>query len=358
MRARMPRRSIHPVLQSMASDPIRIGHVGAGRWGQNVLRNFMALSNAHVVQVCDQAEHVLQRVVRQYPVGLRVTRHFGDLLRDDSLDGIVIATETPLHYRMAASALAAGKHVYVEKPMTQTVAEAEHLVRLTEESGRHLMVGHLLLYHPAFVYVQDLIRRGTLGEVYYLYSVRVNLGIVRQQENAFDSLGPHDVSVALAFLDRQPTAVAANGQAYLQRGIEDVVFATVYFEDGRIAHMHTSWLDPHKIRKVTVVGSRKMAVIDDTAGAEKVRLYDKGIGTGAPPYLDFGASMAIRSGDINIPKIPMQEPLRAECAHFADCVQSDTPPRSDARNGLAVVRVLEAVRESLRLGGKRVELVV
>ncbi len=340
----------------MASKPIRVGHVGAGHWGRNVLRNFMTLPNAHVVTVCDQAQGVLNRVAGQAPPALNVTQHFEDLLRDDSIDCIVVATETQLHYRMAAAALSAGKHVFVEKPMTQTVAEAEHLVRLADDQGRHLMVGHLLLYHPAFIYVENMIRTGTLGDIRYLYSVRVNLGVIRQHENAFDSLGPHDVSVALAFLNKKPVAVVANGQAYLQRRIEDVVFATVYFEDGQIAHMHTSWLDPHKVRKVTVVGSKKMAVIDDTSGTEKVRVYDKGVGYGSPRYLGFGESMAIRTGDIHIPKIPVNEPLRAECTHFLECVQSGSTPRTDARNGLAVVRILQAVRESLRRRGLCVEL--
>ena len=291
----------------MSSMPVRVGHVGVGHWGRHVLRNFMALPNAHVVSVCDQAQSTLDRVIQQYPSGLSVTQHFEDLLRDDSIDCIVIATETQQHYRMSAAALSAGKHVFVEKPMTQTVAEAEHLVQLADEQGKHLMVGHLLLYHPAFLYVKDLINKGVLGDIYYLYSVRVNLGVIRQHENAFDSLGPHDASVALAFLNRKPTAVVASGQAYLQRGIEDVVFATLYFEDGRIAHMHTSWMDPHKVRKVTVVGSKKMAVIDDTTSTEKVRIYDKGIGNGTPSYLGFGESMAIRTGDIQIPKISATE---------------------------------------------------
>ena len=341
----------------MSSNTVRIGHVGVGQWGRNVLRNFFALPNARVVAVCDRIKSVRESVARQYPSGPYVTQHFEDLLRDDSIDGIVIATETQQHYRMAAAALSAGKHVFVEKPMTQTLAEAEHLVRLSEEKGKHLMVGHLLLYHPAFQYVEDLIRQGALGDLYYLYSVRVNLGVIRRHENAFDSLGPHDVSVALAFFaGRKPTAVVANGQAYLQHGIEDVVFATLHFEDGRIAHMHASWMDPHKVRKITVVGSKKMAVIDDTAGAEKVRIYDKGVGHGTSPYLSFGESMAIRSGDIRIPKVPAMEPLRAECAHFLDCVQTGAAPRSGARNGLAVVRVLEAVRQSLNSGGQRITL--
>ena len=340
----------------MDSEPVRIGQVGVGYWGQNLLRNFATLPKAQMVRVCDHSQRALDRVEAQYRGGLATTRRFEDLLRDDSLDAIVIATEAEHHYRMAAAALASGKHVFVEKPMTQTTEEAAHLVALSGDHGRHLMVGHLLLYHPAFLHVESLIRRGELGDIYYLYSARVNLGIIRKRENAFDSLGPHDVSVALAFLDQAPVAVVANGQAYLQQSIEDVVFAMVYFENGQMAHMHTSWLDPNKVRKVTVVGSRKMAVIDDGASTEKVRIYDKGVGIGSIPYRGFGESMTVRSGDIHIPKISMQEPLRAECVHFLESVQSGSRPRTDARNGLAVIRVLEAIRLSLRQKGRYVEI--
>ena len=338
----------------MSEHPVRIGQVGVGNWGRNVLRNFMALPSSEVVAVCDQAPGVLERVTAQFPGGPTTTQNFDDLLRDDRIDAIVIATETPHHYPMAAAALSTGKHVFVEKPMAQTTQEAEHLVQLAEDQGRQLMVGHLLLYHPAFTFVEDLIQRGLLGDIYYLYSVRVNLGIIRQQENAFDSLGPHDVSVAMAYIDQKPVAVVANGHAYLQSGIEDVVFATVYFEDGAIANMHTSWLDPHKVRKVTVVGSKKMAVIDDVTSTEKVRIYDKGVGEGG--YVGFGESMTVRNGDIHIPQVPMQEPLRSEVAHFVQSVQQNTRPRTDGRNGLAVVRILEAVRQSLQERGQCIEL--
>lgn len=327
---------------------VRIAQVGIGYWGKNLLRNFLAIPGVEVAAICDRDAEVR----RQYRT-LRSTDRFEDILGDSAIDAVVIATETPLHFPMAEAALLAGKHVFVEKPMAQKADEAERLVRLAEERGRHLMVGHLLLYHPAFRYVEDMIRRGDLGRVYYLYSVRVNLGIIRQRENALESLAPHDLSVALAFLNQEPVAVATNGMAYLQQDIADVAFATVFFDGGALAHLHTSWLDPHKIRKVTVVGSRKMAVIDDGAGAEKVRLYDKGV---VDSYDNYGESLAVRSGDIYIPRIAMQEPLRLECSHFADCIRTGKTPRTDGRNGLAVVRILEAAQRSLREGGRRVSL--
>lgn len=336
---------------------IRIAQVGVGYWGKNLLRNFVSLPDVEVVAACDQRQDVCARVARQYPT-VETTTAFGDVLDDDRIDGVVIATETPQHFEMAAAALQAGKHVFVEKPMAQTVDEAAKLVELADAHNRRLMVGHLLLYHPAFRLVEDLIRQGDLGEVYYLYSVRVNLGIIRQRENALESLAPHDLSIALRFLDADPVAVTASGQAYLQDKIEDVAFATVHFQDGKLAHLHTSWLDPHKVRKVTVVGSTKMAVIDDVESNEKVRLYDKGVDVkpGEKRYADYAEAMTIRTGDIHIPKVDMKEPLRLECEHFAHCIRTGETPRSDGRNGLAVVRILAAAQQSLASRGATVEL--
>ncbi len=341
----------------MTERTVRLAQVGVGYWGHNLLRNFAGLPDVAVVAACDQDSDVLARLARQYP-GLATTRRYEDLLEDADVEGIVVATETPQHFAMTEAALQAGKHVFVEKPMAQTTAQAERLVALAQTQDRRLMVGHLLLYHPAFRYVEELIRKGVLGEVHYLYSVRVNLGIIRQRENALESLAPHDLSVALAFLDQKPVAVSAQGQAYLQPHVEDVAFATVFFESGALAHLHTSWLDPHKIRKVTVVGSDKMVVIDDAEPTEKVRLYDKGVAVrpGEARYANYAEAMAIRTGDIYIPKIDMQEPLRLECQHFAACIRTGQRPRTDGRNGLAVVRLLEAAQQSLAQNGMTVSL--
>ena len=344
-------------METTSGQKIGLAQVGIGYWGKNLLRNFAALPDAEVVLACDHDADVLARVARQYP-GLATTQRFDEVLADADVQGVVIATETPQHFEMAEAALQAGKHVFIEKPMAQTVAQAERLVALADAHDRRLMVGHLLLYHPAFRYVEDLIRRGDLGEIYYLYSVRVNLGIIRQRENALESLAPHDLAVALRFLDKTPVAVSAQGQAYVQPGVEDVAFATVFFEDGALAHLHTSWLDPHKIRRVTVVGSKKMAVIDDVAPTEKVRLYDKGVAVapGEARYASYAEAMAVRSGDIHLPKIDMEEPLRLECAHFAECIRTGARPRSDGRNGLAVVRLLEAAQQSLAQNGATVAI--
>ena len=339
------------------SNPVVLGQVGIGYWGKNLLRNFAALPDAEVAMVCDQNPDVRGSVERQYP-DVRTTGRYEDLLEREAVEAVVIATETPQHYAMAKAALRAGKHVFVEKPMTQTSAQAEELVALAEERDVRLMVGHLLLYHPAFRHVESLIRQGALGDVYYLYSTRVNLGIIRQRENALESLAPHDLAVALRFIDQRPVAVSAQGQAYLQEGIEDVAFATVFFDGGALVHLHTAWLDPHKIRKVTVVGSKQMAVIDDTEGTEKVRLYDKGVSPrpGEARYAEYAEAMAIRVGNIHIPRIAMQEPLRLECQHFIDCIRTGEASRSDGRNGLAVARLLEAAQRSLKQRGASVEL--
>lgn len=333
------------------AEKIGIAQVGVGYWGKNLLRNFAALPEAELVMVCDQRPNVLASVFEQYPQAYTTTR-YADILESSDIQAVVIATETPLHFEMAEAALLAGKHVFVEKPMAQTVAQAERLVEIAEANDLRLMVGHLLMYHPAFTYVKNLIDTGELGDIYYMYSTRVNLGIIRQRENAFESLAPHDLSIALSFIKSRPVAVSAQGHDYLQRGIADVVFATIFFEDGKLAHIHTSWLDPHKERKMTVVGNKKMAVIDDVSNTEKVRIYDKGvhIKPGQERYADYAEAMTTRSGNIQIPKLQMKEPLRLECQHFIQAIRHNRKPLSDGRNGLSVVRLLSASKESIKKG--------
>ncbi|MHC4983931.1 MAG: Gfo/Idh/MocA family protein, partial [Planctomycetota bacterium] len=261
----------------------------------------------------------------------------------------------PMHYELAKASLVAGKHTYVEKPLALSSAESKELVDLAASKGLKLMVGHLLEYHPAVNYIKEMVGKGAVGDPLYLYFQRVNLGIVRKEENAWWSLAPHDVSVACYVFEAEPVSVSASGHAYLREGVEDVVFANLKFADGRMAHIHVSWLDPHKIRKVTLVGSQKMIVFDDMEASEKVRVYDKGayVQRSVESYVE---AITLRMGDILIPKIPNEEPLRVECEHFIDSVFKDKPPRSDGADGLRVVRVLEAGSESLRRGGEPIEL--
>jgi predicted dehydrogenase len=259
------------------------------------------------------------------------------------------------HYPLARTLLEAGKDVYVEKPLALEVAHAEHLVRLAAQRQRVLMVGHLLLYHPAVRYLKDLAARGELGDLHYIYSQRVNLGKVRRDENALWSFAPHDLSVILHLFEAEPLDVVARGSAFLQRGVEDVVFVDLRFPDGRLAHVHVSWLDPHKLRRFTVVGSQKMVVFDDMEASEKIRIYDKGVDR-AGRVVSYGEALSVRSGDILIPKIGLQEPLRLECQHFLDCVRERRAPLTDGAHGLAVVRVLAAAQASLDAGGAPVPL--
>jgi len=334
------------------TETLQVGQIGVGRWGRNLLRNLAASPSTEVVAVCDPSDPALAEAARLVP-GARAVRDADLLLADDRIEAVVIATETPLHAALAEAALAAGKHVFVEKPMAQTAAEAERLVAAAEANDRRLMVGHLLRYHPAFEHVEALAAAGALGELRYLTSVRVNLGVVRQQENAFDSLAPHDLAVARAFFG-EALAVTARGGAFLQPGIEDVVFATVEYGGGRLAHLHCSWLDPHKIRRVTLVGDRQMAVIDDMEPAEKVRIYDKGVDA-IPASADVAGALAVRTGDIAVPRIEAAEPLRREVEEFAAAIREHRAPKTDGADGLEVVRVLDAARQSLA-EGRRVEI--
>jgi predicted dehydrogenase len=276
------------------------------------------------------------------------------IFTDPAVDAVVIAVESPLHYAMIKNALDHGKHVYVEKPLTLSVADAQDVVSLARDKNLKLMTGHLLEYHPAVNYIKGMMQKGTVGTPLYLYFHRLNLGIVRKDENVWWSLAPHDISVACYLFEAEPVSVSANGQSYLQKGIEDVVFATLKFADGRMAHIHVSWLDPHKIRKVTLVASEKMVVFDDMEASEKVRIYDKG--AEIKTVNSYVEAITLRTGDVLIPKIPSQEPLSLECQHFLDAIIKDQPVRSDGVDGLRVVKVLEAGSKSLASSGSTVEL--
>lgn len=333
---------------------ITLAVIGCGGWGKNHIRNFHAIESCRLKTLCDLNEKLLAARKADCD-GVAMTTDSGEVVADDEIDAVVIATDAPSHYALAREALDAGKHVLVEKPMTLSPDEAEDLVGRAEAAGRVLMVGHLLEYHPCVLKLKELTDAGTLGAIRYMYCQRVNLGVVRRDENAWWSLAPHDVSVVLFLFQAEPVTVTAQGQAYLQPGVEDVVFAQLKFEDGRMANIQVSWLDPHKIRKMTVVGSEKMATFDDMEPAEKIRLYDKGVDISGS-IVAWEQSLSLRTGDILIPKTPTGEPLRAECLHFLDCVERGSPARSDGRDGARVVRVLEAGQRSLREGGCPIQL--
>jgi predicted dehydrogenase len=312
----------------------QIGVVGLNYWGPNLVRNFNDL--AELTWLCDLDKEHLRPLAARYP-DARATTSFDDLLADDDLDAVVIATPVPTHYGLAKKALEAGKHVFVEKPPAMRAVEMDELVALAVEKDRVLMPGHLLLYHPGVLKVKELIDSGELGEVLCVYGNRVNLGIVRSNENALWSLGVHDLSVILYFLDEDPELVTAQGSASIHPGVEDVVFCFLRFPSGKIAHMHLSWLDPHKMRKMTVVGDEKMVVFDDMEPERKVTVYEK----------RAGAAGELHSGDISIPKISTAEPLRLECAYFLELIDGQHDKSKVARDGARVVRALEMLTNSL-----------
>ena len=328
---------------------IQIALVGVGGWGKNLARNYFQNPNCNLKYICDLDEKRLRQMQKQLP-GTTITTRVSDLLEDSELNAIVIATTAPTHYRLCRDALLAGKDVYVEKPFVLNVAEAEDLIQLAEQKGRILMVGHLLEYHPVINKLKQMIESGELGDIYYIYNQRVNLGTVRGDENALWNFAPHDISSILYLLGEEPTDVAARGQCYLQEGIEDVVFLSLNFNGRRMAHVHVSWLDPHKIRKITIVGSKKMAVFDDGEGAEKLRIYDKGF-TQNQDYNSYAEYITLRFGDITIPHLKIGEPLQLECQHFIDCIRDRKQPLSDGWDGLRVVKVLDAAQRSLKTNG-------
>ena len=266
---------------------------------------------------------------------------------------MVIATPVPTHAPLARLALEAGLDAFVEKPLALTAREANDLVAVADEGERVLMVDHLLIYHPAVQAVKGIVNEGRLGQVFYLYGNRVNLGIVRADENALWSLGPHDISVMLHLVGERPVEVSASGESYLQPGVEDVVFGRIRFPSGILGHLHLSWLDPHKMRKMTVIGSERMVVFDDMETERKVTIYDKGP---IPRTETYGEYIQVRSGDIHIPKVPATEPLRVVCERFAQAVRDRRPTPSDGRAGAVVVEVLEAMSASLASSGEPVRL--
>ena len=331
---------------------LKLGVVGAGTWGRNHVRTAASLADAELAAVCDTDAQVRGRLERQYP-GAHVTGDLADLL--GRVDAVVIASPAATHARIALQCVEAGKPCLVEKPFALSTRDAEAVARAGSGRGVPVLAGHLLVFHPAVERLRSLVQEGELGRIYYLYGLRVNLGQVRADENALWSFGPHDVSVALYLLGEAPVRVAAHGKSYLQPKVEDVVFLAMEFGSGVLAHVQLSWLDPHKERKLTVVGAKKMVVFDDMEAREKLRIYDKGVER-PPEYGSYGEALSIREGDIFIPKIPNVEPLAAELGHFVRVARGAEPPRASAQDGVGVVRVLEAATQSLAAGGAPVTL--
>jgi predicted dehydrogenase len=330
---------------------VSVGVAGLGYWGSNVARNLDRIPGCELAWCCDVDPARLEPLREGYP-GARLTADLDELLTDEGLDAVAVATPVADHAETARRVLEAGKHCFVEKPLARRVEEARGLCELAAGRERVLMVGHLLEFHPAVVALRGLLAGGELGDVHYIHSQRLNLGKLRADENALWSLGAHDVSVALALTGELPAEVAARGQSYVRRGVEDVVFAFLRFPSGIVAHLHLSWLDPHKERRLTVVGSRRMASFDDMASERKLTVFDKGFDPEAGSAGDFVA----RSGEAWSPEVGDEEPLALELAHFVESVREGRRPRTDGESGLRVVTVLAALQRSLEDGGAPVEL--
>lgn len=332
---------------------VGIAVVGAGAWGKNHIRVFSEFPGVRLKYVCDSDPAKLSSIRNTFP-HIRLVKELGPILEDPEIQGVVIATSAVSHHPLAKEVLLADRDLLVEKPMALNTRDAEEMLEIAGARNRILMVGHLLLYHPVVDRMKEMITAGELGEIYYIYTQRVNLGIIRHDENALLSFAPHDLSVTLYLLEDRPAAVSAQGESYLRKGIEDVVFVNLRFSDGKIVHIHLSWLDPHKVRKITIVGSKKMLVFDDVETSEKLRVYDKGVRNAS--YDTYEEFLSLRFGDITIPSIKMGEPLRAEAEHFIQCIESRREPKTGGRDGTEVVRILCAAQQSLRQGGVPVDL--
>jgi predicted dehydrogenase len=339
---------------------IKVAFVGLGYWGPNLLRNLSALEDVEITALCDFDLKRVESLRQRYCPAARTITDYHALADDHEVDAVIIATPIRTHYELGSFLLSSGKHVFIEKPLARTVAECQALLDLAERYHRVLMVGHVFEFNVAVQRIKQYIDEGQLGKLFYVYSQRVNLGRIQHDVNALWSFAPHDISIMNYWFGQEPLRVSARGFSYLNSGIEDVVFVTLEYPNGVGAHLHLGWLDPRKMRLMTLVGSKKMLVYDDVSLDAKIQIYDKGI-SNLDDFLKTPETFAefqfqLRMGDLVIPTIHFGEPLQSECQHFIDCVQNNRQPRTDALNGLRVVRVLEAAERSISQDGKPVEL--
>lgn len=329
---------------------INIGVVGCGYWGPNLIRNFNQNSDCRMKTACDLEKGRLDYIEELYP-GIQTTKDFEEFIKDETIDAVAIATPVNTHFPLVKKALEHGKHVLIEKPMAASTDQCKELIKLAKDKNRILMVGHTFEYTAAVNTAREIIQSGEIGDVLYISSTRVNLGLFQNDINVIWDLAPHDISIILYILGKPPISVGGQGKAHFKEGIEDVATITLNFEDGAIAFINNSWLDPNKIRLTNIVGTKKMLVYDDISPNEKIKIYDKGVVV--PPHYDTFAEFqfSYRYGDIRIPLLKEYEPLRFECNHFLECIRENKVPRSDGQSGLRVVSVLEATDQSLKKGG-------
>lgn len=333
---------------------VKVAVVGCGYWGPNLVRSFQQVKDCTLAACCDMVPERLSPIQKLYPT-VHMTTNYQEILEDPEIDAVALATPARTHNALGKQALEHGKHLLVEKPLAMTSNECQELIDVAAQAKKVLMVGHTFLYNPALRKVKELTTPEHLGEMFYLYSHRVNLGRVQTDINALWSIAPHDISIALYLTDQMPVEVSAKGASYLTNQVEDVVFLTLLFPSGLLTHIHVSWIDPSKVRRVTVVGSKRMIVFDDLADEGKVKVYDKGVlKQNGPVYGGF--HYRLHSGDIYAPKVDMVEPLIVECSHFVESIKEGRQPLSDGRNGLQVVQILEAAQQSLQSHGAPVKI--
>jgi predicted dehydrogenase len=332
---------------------INVAVIGCGYWGPNLIRNLRQLPDCSVKTICDLDEGRLEHMRSLYPEAVTTSDH-KDIMEDASITAVAVATQVDLHYSLAKEALEAGKHVFIEKPMTSSSAHSRELVEIADKKGLTLMTGHTFIYSSPVRHIKEIVDSGELGEIYYISSRRLNLGLFQRDINVTWDLAPHDISIILYLFGKTPRSVNCQGKAHINPDIEDVTNLSLNFGDGGFAIIHSSWLDPNKVREMIIVGSKKMLVYDDTEPLEKIKIYDKRVE--APPHYDdfAGFTYSYHYGDMHVPYINQVEPLKTEMDHFLDCIRTGSDPMSSGRDGHYVVQILEAANESLRNGGGEV----
>lgn len=334
---------------------IRLALAGCGHWGSNYLRILQFMEGVEVAAVCDRENPPLERIRKQYPA-VEIVKDFSRLLKDSKIDALILATPASTHYRLVKEALECRKHVLVEKPLALTVGEAQELVGLAQNLKQILMVGHTFLYNPAIRKMKEYVEKGTLGKIYYLQAVRTHLGLIRNDVSSVWDLAPHDVSIFSYLLDREPTKVSAVGVGHLKKNLQDVAFVNLFYDSDVIGNIHISWVDSNKLRQVAVIGSKARILFDDLNPLERLRIFEKGVSLDKP-YETFGEfQLLLRDGDIISPKVEPEEPLRNVCLEFIRSIQTGRPPLADGQNGLAVVRTLCAIEQSIREEGAPVPI--
>ena len=334
---------------------VSIAVVGCGYWGPNLIRNFLSLRGCKVGKVCDKDPEQLARMKRMYP-DLQVTRNFGELVEDVELDALAIATPVNTHFPLAREALLSGKHLFIEKPIASSTRECQELIGIAKREGRVLMVDHTFLFSVPVRKIKEIVDSGELGELLYISSQRLNLGLFQKDINVAWDLAPHDLSILLYIMGSPPVSVNCQGKSHVTPGVEDVITMCLEFPNGGFATILNSWLDPNKVRRMTFVGSKKMLLYDDLEPLEKIKIYDKRVEV-PPKYDTFGEfQYSYHYGDIYVPYLNQTEPLRAQCQHFLDCILNGSQPQTGGLEGLRVVEILEAGTYSLRNGGARIHL--